>query len=393
MLRNIMVVTTALTLTCASAQQVDGTKFRSVEEGAWYHSIDIDTLVGAGADEQEVYGVLSRIEDAVGARSNPDQPDTVIAYGPGNWVYEFVVAGDAAMARQDYEAAITYYHEAAAPHTGAAGQDEALEMARDAYVLAMQPVGNYEEVEIAHDGRSFIGHLHIPDGEGPFPVLVMSNGSDMSSVTTFRYYIEQLMPKGIAFLTLDVPGLGRSAAYDLADGPTEMLHIASIEWAKNDTRLDDENIFVQGISFAGNAAARIFTQHQDLDLAGVIYTCGPLSAAFMAPPQAYAHFPQLTIDGVKTRLGLATDASFEEFADLVSALSIETIGAFDGDPIETPILAINTNDDPVAPVDEMDRLLERAVNAERVVFDMPGHCPPRRHREAIVSAWITANLR
>ena len=78
---------------------------------------------------------------------------------------------------------------------------------------------------------------------------------------------------------------------------------------------------------------------------------------------------------------------------MARALSIETIGGFEGGPIETPILAINTNDDPVAPLDEMDRLLERAVNAERVVFDLPGHCPPRAHREAIASSWIAAHLR
>jgi esterase FrsA len=396
MLNKLLVATTALTLTCASlgtAQEVDGTKFRSLEEGSWYHSIEIDKLVGAGAEEQEVYRVLSRIEAASGARSNPDQPDTIIAYGPGNWTYEFMAAGDAAMERKDYEAATAYYHEAAAPHIGAEGQTEALEMAWDAYSLAMETIGTYEEIQISYEDHSFTGHLHIPDGDGPFPILVMSNGSDISSVTTYRYYVDQLMPKGIAFLTLDVPGLGRSAAYDVADGRTEKLHVAAIEWAQSDPRFDRDNVFAQGISFGGNAAARLFAQHQDLNLAGVIYTCGPLNAPFMAPPQAYAHFPKLTIDGVKTRLGLDIDASLEEFAEMVRALSVDTIGAFDGDPIETPILAINTNDDPAAPLDEMDHLLDRALNAERVVFDMPGHCPPRRHREAIASAWITANLR
>ena len=212
-------------------------------------------------------------------------------------------------------------------------------------------------------------------------------------MTTLDYYTDSLHPKGIAFLTLDVPGLGRSADYDVADGETEKLHVAAINWAKADDRFDNDNIFMQGISFAGNAAARVWTQHQDLDLAGVVYTCGPLNAAFMAPPEAYAHFPQLTIDGVKVRLGLTSDASFEDFANSARALSVNTVMAFDGDPIDTPILAINTNDDPVAPVEEMDKLLARATNADRVVFDIEGHCPPRPHREAIASSWIVANLR
>ena len=41
---------------------------------------------------------------------------------------------------------------------------------------------------------------------------------------------------------------------------------------------------VQGASFGSNAAARIFLARPDLDLAGVIYTCGPIHGAFVAPP-------------------------------------------------------------------------------------------------------------
>ena len=113
----------------------------------------------------------------------------------------------------------------------------------------------------------------------------------------------------------------------------------------------------------------------------------------MAPAEAYDRFPAFTVDGVKTRLGLPTDASSGEFAERVRILSVENLGAFQGDMIETPILAINTNDDPVAPMEEMDALLARGTKVDRVVFDLPGHCPPRNHRQAIVSAWITQNLR
>ena len=65
MLRKIIVVTTSLTLACSSAafaQDVDGAKFRSAEEGAWYHPFEPDTLVRSGANEQELYQILTRIE-------------------------------------------------------------------------------------------------------------------------------------------------------------------------------------------------------------------------------------------------------------------------------------------------------------------------------------------
>ena len=242
MIRSISATVMALSLSLtpmAFAQAVDGSKFRHVEEGTWYHPVEPDGLIYNGADEQEVFRILTRIETATGTRSNPNQPDTIVEYGPGNWTYEFSKAGDAAMARGDFKAAVIYYHTAAAPHTGTPEQDQALENARLAYAKAMENVaGTYQEVQIAHAGKSFTGHLHLPAGDGPFPVLVMSNGSDKSSVVTQTYYTEYLQPQGIAFLTLDIPGMGRSAAYDVTDGGTEKLHVAAANWAMADPRLD-----------------------------------------------------------------------------------------------------------------------------------------------------------
>ncbi|MFY0681131.1 MAG: alpha/beta hydrolase [Thalassovita sp.] len=391
----MLIATSAIAIAASpmQAQEIDGSKFRSLDEGSWYHPVEPEQWSYYGADENEVYGVLSRIENAKGARSNADWPDTITAYGPGNWVYEFSQVGEAALKAGNYGAAINYFHTAAAPHAGLNEQNVALEKARDAYKMAMKDIGHYEEIEVAFEGETFTVHLHIPEGDGPFPVLVMSNGSDMSSVAALSYYEKHLQPKGIAFLTLDVPGMGRSSAYDMSDGRTEKLHVAAINWAKNDARLDPQNVFMQGISFSGHSAARIFAFHEDLDLGGIVYTCGPLHSAFLAPAHVYEDFPKFTIDGVKTRMGLSLDTSFKDFADAIRVLALGKHGAFEGPMIDTPILALNLNDDPSAPLDEMDELLARATAADRVVFDMPGHCPPHNHREPVVASWIAENLR
>ncbi|WP_106743476.1 alpha/beta hydrolase [Yoonia maritima] len=380
--------------TAGFAQTVDGTKFRAIEEGQWYHPIEPEMWTYFGADETTVYEILERVADSDGPRVDPDQPDTQIAYGPGNWIYEFTLAGDAAMAAGNHKAAAIYYHTASAPHTNDPNSVAALQSANAAYVQAASTVASdFEVVDIAHENQSFQAFLHLPEGEGPFPVLVMSNGSDMSKVTALNYYETHLQPKGIAFLTLDTPGMGDSIAYDVRDGQTDKLHAAAAAWAKTQPNLQSNNVFLQGVSFGGNAAARLFLDKPELDLAGVIYTCGPLHQAFLAPPEAYENFPRYTIDGVKIRVGLELDASYQDLADAVRVLSLENQGLFDGDKITTPLLAINTHDDPVASLDDMSRLLDQAENAESVVFHLPGHCPPHNQREAIVSAWIISNLR
>jgi esterase FrsA len=394
-IRHISVFACAAAFCTASlAQTVDGTKFRAIEEGEWYHPVEPEMWTYFGADEATLYEVLGRIAESEGDRVDHDQPDTQIAYGAGNWIYEFTAAGDAAIAEGDYKAAVIYYHTASAPHTNDLNSIAALQKANAAYVhAATEVVGTFEAVDIAHGDASFQAFLHLPEGDGPFPVLVMSNGSDMSKVTALNYYQTHLQPKGIAFLTLDTPGMGDSIAYDVSDGQTDKLHAAAAAWAKTHPTLQENNVFVQGVSFGGNAAARLFLDKPELDLAGVIYTCGPLHQAFLAPPGAYENFPRYTTDGVKLRVGLDMSASYRDLADAVRVLSLENQGLFDGDKISTPLLAINTHDDPVASLDDMSLLLDRAENAESVVFHLPGHCPPHSQREAIVSAWIVNNLR
>ncbi|KUP91191.1 alpha/beta hydrolase [Tritonibacter horizontis] len=379
--------------TAPSAQQMDGSMFRAIGDGDWYHPVEPDNWVYLGGEEDEIMEVLTRIEQAEGVRANPEQPDTIRAFRPGNWVYEFSAAGDQAMAEGRYRAAITYYHTAAAPHSNQPGMAEALENARAAYARAMEGVATYEEIQLDRDGHSFTAHLHLPAGAGPFPVLVFSNGSDMSSVLAMTYFTEHLMPKGIAYLSIDMPGLGRSGAFDMADGQSEKLHLAAIDWAKSDPRLQNNNIFAQGVSFGGHSAARLWALHPELDLAGVIYTCGPLHAPFLASAEVYAQLPQFTTDGLKTRIGLPLDASWETFADKVRVFAVGKSGAFEGDPITTPLFAVTTHNDPVAPLAEMSKLTERGTDVDTLVFHEEGHCPEHKYREPVIAAWIASKVR
>ena len=287
MFKNILIATTALSLTLAPsafAQDVDGAKFRAVQEGEWYHPIEPDTWAYIGADEVEVFRVLTRIEAARGDRADPEQPDTIRAYGPGNGIYEFVQAGDAAVERAENATgaerlaalkAIAYYHTASAPHTRDSNAVAALNKAFGAYEEAAEELpGSFRDVELTLDGTEFEAFLHLPEGNGPHPVLVFSYGSDTSRVTALNYYEAHLLPKGISLLAIDVPGMGGSAGFDVTDGNTEKLHVAAVDWAKAQPQIDVDNIFVQGVSFGGNAAARVWTEHKDLDLAGVVYTWG-----------------------------------------------------------------------------------------------------------------------
>ena len=61
--------------------------------------------------------------------------------------------------------------------------------------------------------------------------------------------------------------------------------------------------------------------------------------------------------------------------------------------IDTPLLVITTNRDPVSPLEDLAIFLDSASNLEVIVLDMEGHCPPRGVREPVVARWIPDKTR
>lgn len=374
--------------------------FRAEDEGSWYHSIEVETWVRAGGDRDVLEATLERIELATGPRKHDQQPDTIIDYGPGHWTYEFVRAGDAAYeqarsqtaTQRQYEGfnqATLYYHLASAPHLNNPNAQAALAKSREAYQQAANLLpGNFEQISIDALDRQFGAYLHIPPESESHAVLVLSNGSDMSKETTLNYYRNHLMPRGIALLSLDFPGLGQSSAYHIADGVTDKLHVAAVDWVRQHPDINPDRIFVQGISFGGHAATRYWLSHEPRTVAGVIAMCGPLNSPFLASPNMYGQLPTLTIDGVKTRLGLPLNASFEQLADKVRPLALQNQGLLTGDSIDTPLLVVSTDQDPVSPLMDWEPVLQRATQAQRVIIHEDGHCPAPYVREPIAAAWI-----
>lgn len=403
-----LVVSVALSLMSSGigAQDMDGTKFRDDDEGDWYHPIEPESWVHIGSDLQVIRAVLSKIEISDGARRHADMPDTVMHYGPGNWAYEWTQAGDTARAAaasiKDDQArkaklieATSYYIRASTPHLHDPHSSAALAKAsatyRSAGALFEVPLQTYS---VPHDGKQFKVNLHLPEGEGPFPLVVMSFGSDVAKEEGLAFFEDQLAIRKIALAALDMPGLGESRAYKLT-AETDKLHAATVTFMKGLSVIDDKNIFLMGASFGGASVARALLARPELDLGGVIYVCGLLDSAFVAPPEAYTQFPQYSIDGVKTRLGLDLDASPETLSATLRPFSLVTQGLM-GDPdlpaVETPFLALTTDDDPVAPISDLEILLERTAASKAVVFEMDGHCPDRDAREAIAASWVADNL-
>ena len=62
-------------------------------------------------------------------------------------------------------------------------------------------------------GHTLVGILRCPDGEGPFPVVVLLSGLD-SAKEELRSTEETFLDRGLATFSVDGPGQGE-AEYDL----------------------------------------------------------------------------------------------------------------------------------------------------------------------------------
>ena len=383
-----------LYLVTANAQQP---AFFTEEESAegWYHSHDIQTWLTKGAELNVVQSVLANIEQSQGAKRIPELVDTQIEFAPGNWSYEWIQAGDAARAEAEnmtgtrrlakLRAALTYYTTGSWPHLGRADDARALEKAIVTYLEAGELMNvPIRHVELMVGDTPVYAYLHQPAGEGPFPFVINTFGSDVTKEDSFDLFHRELEPRGIGMLAVDMPGIGEANALSMQDGSDQMLE-AALSYLRQFDGARQDRIFIVGGSFGGNAAARAFYR---LDVAGTVSMCAPLHAPFVMPPEALDQLPRLTIDGVKARFGLL-DRSTAALSPLLAQTSLQLQGFMGTETvIDTPLLVISTNNDPVSPLDDLEVFLASAPNNEAVILDIEGHCPPRWVREPMIARWV-----
>lgn len=401
----ILSIASIVFLTSIAAAQQEPADFRGEGEGEWYHPLELEAWAELGADPAVLEALIERIGASTGPRFYEEMPDTQIAFEAGNWVYEWTQAGDAALANargaanpQDAlasaKAAIAYYHFASSPHTNDPNNRAALDLSGQAYNFAAELLEqDIREVSIEYNGTPFQAYVHLPQGEGPFPVVVISNGSDQAKEMLLTYFLEYLDEQNIAMISLDLPGMGDSNSFDIRDGDTSKLHLAAVDWAKTQETLDANNIFIQGGSFGGHAAAQAFLKSADYNLAGVITECPVLDKTAGFPAEAYGMLPPFSVDGVRTRLGLEPGSSLDDFADSFRVIQLERQGLYDAGAIDTPLLAISTTDDPVSALEDLDHLLSFSTHSQRIVLQEEGHCPDSISVDLVTTDWIVNNLR
>lgn len=288
-----------------------------------------------GADENIIRQTVQRI-----TRREGD--------APGSWVYEwrtvgeyYEALGDAAAKRGPHRAALdaymtagVYYALAWFPRITNADESKAY----DAQLRAYQKGGKFFDVPLEvvnvpfRDGH-LVTYLHRPPGVAKPPLVIWSGGVDQYKANHYRP-IQDMLAKGLAVATFDLPGFGESRNWDR--DPTSDAHIAIMEHYMKRTDIDADHISFLGISYGGGASLRVALRN-DPRIDAVVAMCA----------------------GIRS-------------GGENSLLATGKVGK--GKTITTPLLVVNGTRDPGNPVADMMLTYESAKEADLWILGLGEHC-------------------
>ncbi len=387
-----LLLTLAAAATCASAALVyaklDGEErfFRDIRPAHWSWN---------GSDLETIERVFERLRAAEGRRAPAGYVDTLEAFGPGNWTYEFEVLGDRFMTRAEqeeqkglggtasfyYKKAASYYALSKYPH-----RRDAVHETR-AYQKNIEAVGKawhasgmpFEHVRLQFEEQPVDGLLHLPAGTPPrggWPLVLAMNGLDVFKGEFFSLPY-RLADQGIAFFAMDLMGTGSHGAFRLVP---ENDRLVSFFMDKLSARgdIDGQVLGFLGVSFAGNTAVRLaFTE--EARLRGAVNMCGPIHSVFMSDEEDIADILPMYVEGFRDRSHLdeATDTELVAHLGGFSLLMQGFVGE-GRTPTTVPLLSINARNDPVAPAFDMDLAAAASVDSHVIYSGSNDHCPQDR---------------
>jgi esterase FrsA len=378
-----------------------------------------------GGDPIKIETAIGHMKATTNSRRDPEQFDTVSAYGRGHWVFEFEALGDAAAsngvvleeagepeaARGAFLEAATYYQIGKFPYTHGPDYDHFV-AAYEKSMAAYERAGRYFEtpleiVESYFKGGTIRGYLHLPGGadEAPYPLVIASGGIDVFKTENYPF-AKAMNERGIAVLLLDLPGVGESN-FVPADPNHDQVYSDMLSLLEGDSRIDGSRVAVFATSWGGNAAARIaFTDER---FVAAVSACGPVHETFNLPIWAVrflpsslmrailaGSIPEVRLDTVADRVGLPlplAESDYLEFAARVNRFSLVDQGLIsETNKAKVPLLVINTTDDPIAPPSDMELLAASAETSEVIYMGEGGHCGEKDLMLAKVIPWLESYL-
>lgn len=261
----------------------------------WYRMINRLMWIWRGVDAREIIEVQARIAASDAERTHDELFDTVIGYRSGNWIYEWSKQAmawqqranetrDNALAGQHWLKAANLYSIAGYPHLkGDELAEQAQTLANRAYEEAtLRLSGELRQIEFSiPDGSAISGFLHMPEGEGPWPTILVCGGLESLQNDYYGLFTRYFSPLGIAMLTVDMPSIGFSSKWKLTQD-SSLLHQHVLQALPTIPWIDHTRVAAFGFRFGANVAVRL--AYLESHRLKAVACLGPVVHALLSDP-------------------------------------------------------------------------------------------------------------
>ncbi len=295
--------------------------------------------------------------------------------------------------------AYDYYRIGRYPVASTPGKKACYEASRRNFLKAARHMDPpVERVDIPFEGKSVICYLQIPRGAHRPPVVLHWGGVDGWKEDR-RRPSQAFHRRGLATMTLDMPGVGESPVPG-SDPEAERTFSTALDYLETRADVDGSRLGVMGASFGGYWAAKV-AHVEAKRLKGAVDWGGGVHLTF----QEEWLRPALTTRAEQYLMGPASllDArgyifrtrNLDEILERAPRLSLVTQGLID-QPC-APLLLINGKRDDQHPIDDFHLLVEHGDPKDVYIFPDGGHMgrvPGKSNEPAldVVVRWLHRKL-
>ena len=229
------------------------------------------------------------------------------------------------------------------------------------------------------DGGMAVGNLRRPEGERPFPVVILIPGLD-STKEEFHEWEAVFLDRGMATLSLDGPGQGEAGFTVNIRPDYEVAVAAALDALAERPGLDLDRVGAAGVSLGGYYAPRSAAFEPRIKaVAGV---SGPFDLGTVWPS-----LPALTRETFAHHSGATDEADAQARAALLDLTGVAA-------RIKQPCLVVTGRRDRVIPWEQTKRIADAAPRGEFVLFEGGTHVcnnMPFKYRP-LVADWMRDRL-
>jgi alpha-beta hydrolase superfamily lysophospholipase len=197
-----------------------------------------------------------------------------------------------------------------------------------------------------------VGALRSPDGDGPHPVVVLFNGTN-GVKEEMHAWSDAFLERGIATVTLDGPGLGKTFHRLGSVGEPRPLGVAIMNHLESLPELDSDAVAYMGLSLGGYAAIKMASHDKRV-------RC----VAAVSPPFSVDVYWNVTLFSMRKELASLYDMTVEEMDRYIPRITLEhTLPN-----LTAPLMLASGGHDMITPGDEAKRIFANARCERELVY-------------------------